>query len=301
MKEIERKIKSYQEKIESIGTQCIESESLTNEFEAYKQEVFTHLTPWQRVQISRHQDRPRSSDFIRHICDDFIEMHGDRLFRDDPAIIVGFGYISAKKFVIIAQEKGNDTDSRLERNFGMPHPEGYRKALRLMQLAEKFHLPILTLIDTPGAHCGLEAEERGQGWAIAKNLWEMSRLKTPIINVLIGEGCSGGALGIGMGDAVAMLEHAYYSVISPEGCASILLQDLNFTAEASQRLRMHAEDLLAWKIVDKIIQEPLGGAHFNPHMVYSQVKDFILEKLEQFTNLEIEELLELRYQKFRQF
>jgi len=307
MKEIEKKVKGYKDALKKLQLQNVsngskainEIEDLEKKLSEYKVQVYSTLTPWQRVQICRHSDRPRSCDFIKNICDEFTEIHGDRLFRDDEAIIGGFGYINGKKFVIIAQEKGKDTQSRLKHNFGMPHPEGYRKALRLMELAEKFHLPVLTIIDTPGAYCGLAAEERGQGWAIAKNLWAMARLKTPIINVLIGEGCSGGALGIGIGDVFGMLEHAYYSVISPEGCASILWKDAKQNKIAAEKLKMHAEDLLKWEVIDEIIAEPLGGAHHDVEATYASVKEFILEKIEPLMQMEIEVLLEARYQKFR--
>lgn len=258
------------------------------------------FTPWERVTICRRPDRPQTSDYIKHIADDFVEIHGDRLFRDDPSIIGGLGYIGGKKFIIIGQEKGKDTETRLQRNFGMPYPEGYRKALRIMELGEKFHLPILTLIDTSGAYAGLAAEERGQGWAIAENLWRMSRLKTPIICLIIGEGCSGGALGIGVGDTIGMLEHSYYSVISPEGCASILWKDAKENrATAAAKLKMHPEDLLAWGVIDEIIPEPLGGAHNDPIVVYQAVKNFVLERSEKLGTIPLESLIENRYQKFR--
>ncbi len=201
--------------------------------------------------------------------------------------------------MVIAQEKGNDTESRLKRNFGMPHPEGYRKALRCMQLAAKFHLPVVTLLDTPGAYPGLTAEERGQGWAIARNLWEMSRLPTPVIVILIGEGCSGGALGIGIGDRIGMLKHAYYSVISPEGCASILWKDASKNATAAGALKMHAEDLIGLGIIDDIIPEPLGGAHHDRNAVFHTVKNYILTQAESLKNISLVDLLENRYQKFR--
>lgn len=260
----------------------------------------SNLSPWERVKICRHSARPQSSDYIKHIADDFVEIHGDRLFSDDPAIIGGLGYIGGKKFIIIGQEKGKDTETRLKRNFGMPHPEGYRKALRIMELGEKFHLPILTLIDTPGAYAGLAAEERGQGWAIAKNLMEMARLKTPIICMIIGEGCSGGALGIGIGDVIGMLEHSYYSVISPEGCASILWKDGKEGRElAASKLKMHAEDLLPWGIIDEIIPEPQGGAHTDPQVVYQRVKEFILERAEKLGDIDLDLLIANRYNKFR--
>ncbi len=256
-------------------------------------------TPWERVLICRSPERPRSVDYIKNLCEQFTEIFGDRLFRDDRAIVTGLAVIGGQKFVLIAQEKGCDTDSRLFRNFGMPHPEGYRKALRVMKLAQKFHLPVLSLLDTPGAYPGLTAEERGQGAAIAVNLFEMARLPTPVIVVLIGEGCSGGALGMGVGDVFGMLEHAYYSVISPEGCASILWQDPTKNQVAAQALKMHAEDLLAFGVIDQIIKEPPGGAHTNPKIVYDSVKKFVLEERERLAQMPVSELLENRYQKFR--
>lgn len=257
------------------------------------------LTPWERVQISRHSKRPQTKDYIKHLCENFIELHGDRLYRDDPAIIGGLGLINGQKFMIIGQQKGKDTQERLEHNFGMPHPEGYRKALRLMELAEKFHIPVLTFLDTPGAYPGLAAEERGQGMAIAVNLLKMARLKTPIICLLIGEGCSGGALGMGVGDKVGMLEHAYYSVISPEGCASILWRDAGQKERAAEVLRMQSEDLLEMGIIDAIIKEPIDGAHIDPDFVYLGVKSFIFDALQEISSQSTDELIENRYQKFR--
>ncbi|MES2273331.1 MAG: acetyl-CoA carboxylase carboxyltransferase subunit alpha [Chlamydiota bacterium] len=264
-----------------------------------KRSVYSQLKPWDRVAICRHPSRPHAIDYIQNICEDFVELFGDRTFRDDRAIIAGLATISGEKFVIIAQEKGKDTESRIDRNFGMSHPEGYRKAMRCMRLAAKFHLPVITLIDTPGAYPGLTAEERGQGWAIAQNLWEMARLPTPILVVLIGEGCSGGALGIGVGDVIGMLEHSYYSVISPEGCASILWKDPTKNAVAAAALKMHVEDLLEIGIVDKKISEPLGGAHLDPKAVYASVKSFIKEQWELLKTTPTSDLLENRYQKFR--
>ena len=264
-----------------------------------KQKVYSELTAWERVEISRHPNRPRSIDYIENLCDRFEELFGDRLFQDDAAIIGGLGTIGDQKFVIIAQEKGNDTDSRIARNFGMPHPEGYRKALRLMKLAEKFKLPVLALLDTPGAHPGLDAEERGQGSAIAVNLLEMARLKTPMITLLIGEGCSGGALAMGMGDIIGMLEHAYYSVISPEGCATILWKDSSKKELVAESLKMHAEHLIEMGIIDTIIDEPLGGAHHDPAATYASVKEFILDSVKKLTPIPIPDLLEMRYQKYR--
>jgi len=304
----EKQIEEYEKTLAEVkeqnqGTQLWsteEIEKLEGKLEQLKEKVYSELTPWQRVEISRHPARPRSIDYIKALCDDFVELHGDRTYRDDTSIICGFGKIGSEKFMVIGQEKGCDTESRLERNFGMPHPEGYRKALRCMQLAAKFNLPILSLVDTPGAFAGLAAEERGQGWAIAKNLMEMAQLPTPIIVVLIGEGCSGGALGIGVGDRVAMLEHAYYSVISPEGCASILWKDSQKKETAAEVLKIHAEDLMPLGVVDEMIDEPQGGAHHDPAEIYKNVKNYILTTFKELRNTPMETLLEKRYQKFRQ-
>lgn len=264
-----------------------------------KKKVYSQLTPWERVLICRHTARPRGLDYIRNLSENFCELSGDRLYRDDPSIIAGLAKIDGIKFMIIAQEKGRDTESRLQRNFGMPHPEGYRKAMRCMRLAAKFHIPVLCLIDTPGAYAGLAAEERGQGWAIANNLWEMARLPTPIIAVLIGEGCSGGALGIGVGDVVAMLQHAYYAVISPEACSSILWRDTSKNELAAKTLKMHPEDLLEHQIIDAMIEEPLGGAHHDTAAVYRSVKQYILDQWNVLKTLSPEKLIERRYQKYR--
>jgi acetyl-CoA carboxylase carboxyl transferase subunit alpha len=272
---------------------------IEKKIEMLKKTMYTTLSPWERVVISRHAQRPKSIDYIKNLCEDFTEIFGDRLFRDDPAVVCGFAKISGIKFMVIAQEKGSDTESRLKRNFGMLHPEGYRKAIRCMRLAAKFNLPILSLIDTPGAYPGLAAEERGQGSAIANNLWEMARMPTPIIIILIGEGCSGGALGIGVGDVFAMLQHGYYSVISPEGCASILWKDSDKNEEAASVLKMQSEEMLKLGIVDTIIEEPAGGAHLNPEFVYRQLKKYIPEQWNVLKRLSLQTLLESRYQKFR--
>lgn len=276
-----------------------EIEKLEGKLEQLKDKVYSQLTPWQRVEISRHPDRPKSIDYIKALCHEFVELHGDRTYRDDTSIICGLCRIGSEKFMVIGQEKGCDTESRLKRNFGMPHPEGYRKALRCMQMAAKFNLPILSLVDTPGAFAGLAAEERGQGWAIAKNLMEMAQLPTPIIVVLIGEGCSGGALGVGVGDRVAMLEHAYYSVISPEGCASILWKDSQKKETAAEVLKIHPEDLMPLGVIDDMIDEPRGGAHHDVAEVFQNVKNYILSTVQELKKLPIETLLEKRYQKFR--
>ena len=304
----EKQIFEYEETINKLKEQNRknplwskeELDKLEKKLQQLKTRVYSKLSPWERVAICRHPNRPQTSDYIANICEEFVEIFGDRAYQDDHAIITGLGYIAGQKFILIGLEKGKDTESRLYRNFGMAHPEGYRKALRAMRLAARFNLPVVTLLDTPGAYPGLTAEERGQGWAIAKNLLEMARLPTPILTVLIGEGCSGGALGIGVGDVIGMLEHAYYSVISPEGCAAILWKDPAKNAEAAKALKMQAEDLLKLKIIDAIISEPQGGAHFDPPAVYVQVRHFILEQWALLKNIPLTDLIERRYQKFRQ-
>ncbi len=276
-----------------------ELQKMERKLELLKNNVYSQLKPWDRVAICRHPQRPHTVDYIQNMTEDFVELAGDRTFQDDHAIIAGLAKIGSRKFMIIGQEKGKDTESRLLRNFGMPHPEGYRKALRCMKLAAKFNIPVVSLIDTPGAYPGLTAEERGQGWSIANNLWSMARLPIPIIVVLIGEGCSGGALGIGVGDTIAMLEHSYYSVISPEGCSSILWKDAGKNAIAAAALKMHAEDLMKLEIIDAIIPEPQGGAHHDPKEVYASVKAFIREQWELLYDIPRQRLIENRYQKFR--
>jgi len=302
----EKQIEEYVKTIEHLKKQNQDNPLFTSEIkqlqqklEKLKYKVYSELTPWQRIMICRHPARPHTIDYVRLMCESFLELHGDRTYQDDQAIIGGLATIQGIKCVLIGQEKGFDTESRMKRNFGMPNPEGYRKALRLMKLAEKFHLPLVTLIDTPGAFPGLEAEERGQGWAIANNLREMTRLSTPIIVVLIGEGCSGGALGIGIGDTIGMLEHAYYSVISPEGCASILWKDPKKNSEAASALKLNSEYLLKMNIIDTIIKEPLGGAHHNPEETVNEVRKFIVEQAEVLKKLPVDLLLEQRYWKFR--
>lgn len=276
-----------------------EFHKMEKKLQMLKEKVYSELKAWDRVAICRHPQRPHTIDYIQHLADEFVELFGDRTYQDDHAIIAGLAVIDGEKFVVIGQEKGKDTDSRIFRNFGMPHPEGYRKAMRCMNLAAKFNLPVITLLDTPGAYPGLTAEERGQGWAIANNLWEMARLPTPIIVILIGEGCSGGALGMGVGDVIGMMEHSYYSVISPEGCASILWKDASKNAVAAAALKMHVEDLLGLGIVDQMISEPLGGAHLDPKQAYANVKAFIKEQWGALKSVPIDVLLENRYQKFR--
>lgn len=303
----EKQIQEYIKTIEHLKKQSqdnpifkAEIRKLEQKLEKQKQKVYAELTPWQRVLICRHPSRPHALDFIKGMSEKFIELAGDRTFRDDAAIVGGLATIGGIKCVVIGQEKGHDTESRVKHNFGMLNPEGFRKALRLMRLAEKFHLPIISLLDTPGANPILEAEERGQGWAIAQNLRDMMRINTPLIVIIIGEGCSGGALGMGVGDVVAMLEHAYYSVISPEGCASILWKDSSKKVEAAASLKLNSENLLELKIIDAIINEPLGGAHQDPQMAYRSVKQFILEQVNILKQISRPLLLEQRYLKFRQ-
>lgn len=303
----EKKIFEYVKTIDHLKKQSQGNNSLFHseiikleeKLEKLKEKVYKALSPWERIGICRHPQRPKTLDYIENLCASFTELHGDRLYRDDPSIVGGLATIEEMKFVVIGQEKGNDTESRVKRNFGMLHPEGYRKAMRLMKIAERFNLPILSLLDTPGAFPGLEAEERGQGWAIANNLKEMSLIKTPIIVVVIGEGCSGGALGMGVGDVVGMLEHSYYSVISPEGCASILWKDPAKNVEASSALKLNAEHLKELGVIDEIISEPLGGAHHDPSFVYSGVSQFISEQYQILKRIPAELLLEQRYIKFR--
>lgn len=264
-----------------------------------KKEIKEELSPYDKVSLSRDIKRPTTKDYIDIICSEFIELHGDRLYSDDPSIICGIGKIDKFKVSIIGHQKGNDVKENIKRNFGMPHPEGYRKALRIMKQAEKFNRPIITFIDTPGAFCGLEAEERGQGEAIAKNLLEMSKLKVPIICFVIGEGGSGGALGIGVGNEICMLEHSIYSVISPEGLSSILFKDASKSKEASEVMKLTSKDLYDLKIIDKVINEPIDGVQNDIDSVAKDIKLFIIERLNYYKKLNYKEILEHRYNKFR--
>lgn len=274
-------------------------QQIEKKIESIRKEIYKNLTPWQRVQLSRHPDRPYTLDYIKGICGEtFMELHGDRNVRDDKAMIGGMGKIKGQTFMIIGQQKGRNTKERQLRNFGMANPEGYRKALRLMKSAEKFGLPILTLIDTPGAYPGLEAEERGQGEAIARNILEMSRLKVPVIVVVIGEGASGGALGIGLGDRVLMLENAWYSVISPENCSSILWRNWDHKEEAADALKLTATDAKSLKVIDDIIKEPLGGAHYDKEAMCEILEKEITKVYKELKNLSPEELIEKRIQKY---
>lgn len=260
--------------------------------------VYSNLTGWQKVQISRHPDRPYTLDYIGHICTEFVELHGDRQIKDDKAIVGGFAKIDGKPVMIIGQQKGRNTKQRQLRNFGMPNPEGYRKALRLMKLAEKFNVPVVTLIDTPGASPGLEAEERGQGEAIAKNLFEMATLEVPIVCIVIGEGASGGALGIGVGDRVLMMEYTWYSVISPESCSSILWRTWDKKELAADALKLSSSDMLGNKLIDSVIKEPVGGAHHNPEEAYHALKEAILKELNELSSIGKEDLVMQRIEKF---
>ena len=275
---------------------------LTKRLEQVKKDIYENLTPWQRVQVSRHIDRPYALDYINALCGDtFIELHGDRTVGDDKAMIGGLGKIGDQSYMFIGQQKGNNTKSRQYRNFGMPNPEGYRKALRLMRSAEKFNLPIVTFIDTPGAYPGIEAEERGQGEAIARNLLEMSRLQVPIIVFIIGEGASGGALGIGVGDKVFMLENTWYSVISPESCSSILWRTWEYKERAADALKLTAKDMKANGLIDEIIPEPLGGAHRNREAVFESVKKAIEDTYKKLSKLSVEKLIEKRMDKYTSY
>ena len=264
-----------------------------------KKDIYKNLTPWQRVQLSRHPDRPYTLDYINAICgDSFLELHGDRNFKDDKAMIGGLGKIGDQSFMFIGQQKGYNTKTRQYRNFGMANPEGYRKALRLMKSAEKFGIPVVSLIDTPGAYPGLEAEERGQGEAIARNILEMTRLKVPIITIIIGEGASGGALGIGVGDKVLMLENTWYSVISPESCSSILWRSWEYKEQAAEALKLTAKDMKRMKLVDEIVKEPLGGAHKDREQTFVTVSNTIVKSYNEFKNLSPKELVDQRMDKY---
>ena len=276
-----------------------EIKKLEEKLEKMKNEIYARLTIWQRVQIARHPERPYTLDYIRMMTTDFIELHGDRQFADDLAFVAGFAQLNGTKVLIMGHQKGRGTDENVMRNFGCAHPEGYRKAMRLMQLAEKFHLPIVVLIDTPGAYPGVGAEERGQALAIASNLRDMSNISTPIVATIIGEGGSGGALGVGVADKVCILEHAYYSVISPEGCASILWRNSMKAAEAAEALKITGEYLIGFGIVDEVIPEPPGGAHKGPEQVASVLKDTILKHIKELSSFSKEELIQKRYNKFR--
>ncbi len=275
------------------------SKKLKEKIEAKKKEIYSNITPWQRVQLSRHPSRPYTLDYINALTENnFLELHGDRNISDDKAMIGGLGKIDKQTFMFIGQQKGNNIKTRQYRNFGMANPEGYRKALRLMRLAEKFKIPVVTMVDTPGAYPGIEAEERGQAEAIARNLYEMFNLKTQIIVIVIGEGASGGALGIGIGDKIMMLENTWYSVISPESCSSILWRSWDFKEEAANVLKLTPKDMKENKLIDKIIKEPLGGAHQNRDKIFNTVKKEIISTFQDLKKQKIKDLLENRLKRF---
>jgi acetyl-CoA carboxylase carboxyl transferase subunit alpha len=273
--------------------------SLEKRLEEEKKRVFSSLTAWQRVQVARHPSRPHTIDYIKLIAEEFVELYGDRCFGDDKAVVGGLATIDGRRIMLVGQERGTDTNEKVRRNFGMPHPEGYRKGIRLMRVAEKFGLPVVCLLDTTGAYPGLGAEERGQGEAIAYNLQQMSKLRTPVIVVVVGEGGSGGALAFGMGDRIYMLEYAIYSVCSPEACASILWRDAGKAEEAASALKLTATDLLEQGVIDGIIPEPLGGAHRDPNETVRRVKEKLSEALAELETVDIGEIVARRYEKFR--
>lgn len=304
--DFEKPIVELEEKIQEMKTLAVQNgvdvtdalKSLEKKLKSLKVDTYSNLTRWQRVQLSRHQDRPYTLDYIYEITDDFIELHGDRNVADDKAMVGGFGTVDGQTIMFVGQQKGRNTKQRQERNFGMANPEGYRKALRLFKLAEKFNKPIVTLIDTPGAYPGLEAESRGQAEAIARNLKEMSVLKVPVICIIIGEGASGGAIGIGVGDKVYMLENTWYSVISPESCSSILWRSWDFKEQAAEVLKLTAEDMTGFGLVDGIIKEPLGGAHTDLSWQAAEIKKTILSSLKELKNLSENDRIDKRIEKF---
>ena len=305
--DFEKPIEELSEQIEKLKAVAAKNKvdvsasvkQLEEKIKTKKAEIYLKLTPWQRVQLSRHPDRPYTLDHIQAITEgNFTEFAGDRFVKDDKAMVGGFGTVDGHTIMFIGQQKGRTTKERQMRNFGMANPEGYRKSLRLMKLAEKFNKPIVTFIDTPGAYPGIEAEERGQAEAIARNLFEMSRLKVPVICIIIGEGASGGALGIGVGDRVLMMENTWYSVISPESCSSILWRSWDFKEKAADALKLTPQDMLQNKLIDGIIPEPLGGAHANPEESYKLVKAVILKQLADLTKLSVSNLIKERIDKF---
>lgn len=295
--ELEQKIAEMRKYADNLDI-ADEIATLESKVDQLRENVYSSLTRWQRVQLARHPDRPYTLDYIQMMVEDFIELHGDRRFGDDKAIVGGFGRLGEETVLLIGHQKGRDTRTNIFRNFGMPHPEGYRKALRLMQLAVKFGKSIITLLDTPGAYPGIGAEERGQAEAIARNLFEMSHLPVPIIIVIIGEGASGGALGIGVGDRVLMFENAWYSVISPESCSSILWRSWDYKEQAAEALKLTAPDLLEQGIVDRIISEPMGGAHRNPQLMAQMLKDILIGELKELKKIKTDRLVQLRIEKF---
>lgn len=299
MAELEIKIQALKEKSDDSAESVKQIRTLQRELTKTTKKIYGNLTPWQTVQIARHKNRPHTIDYLSLVFDEFIELHGDKLFGDDRAIRVGFARLGNQKVMVLGHEKGRNLQDRTENFFGCAHPEGYRKAMAKMRMAAKFKLPVICLIDTPGAYPGIGAEERGQAQVIAENMFEMSRLETPIICVVIGEGGSGGALGIGVGDKVAMLQYAYYSVISPEGCAGILWKGAEHAEKAAEALRFTSNYLLEFGVVDDVIDEPTGGAHRDPHNVAANLRKYLKRNVQHLLKQPLDQLLESRYERFR--
>jgi acetyl-CoA carboxylase carboxyl transferase subunit alpha len=297
--ELEKKIEEMKALTDTLDIQP-QIDELEQQIEVLRMDIYRNLTRWQRVQIARHPDRPYTLDYITHCFTDFVELHGDRAYRDDPAIVGGLATLNGRHVMVIGHQKGRDTKTNLHRNFGMPNPEGYRKAYRLFQMAEKFKLPVVCFLDTPGAFPGLEAEERGQAEAIAKNLLLMAQLRTPIVIVIIGEGASGGALGIGVGNRILMLENAWYSVIAPESCSSILWRSWDYKEQAAEALRLGATDLIEVKVIDRIVPEPVGGAHRDPGTMFQTMSDVLDEELSALVGRPVDDLVQERREKFYQ-
>jgi acetyl-CoA carboxylase carboxyl transferase subunit alpha len=297
--ELEKKIEEMKALTDTLDIQP-QIDELEQQVDKLRADIYRNLTRWQRVQIARHPDRPYTLDYITHCFEDFVELHGDRTYRDDPAIVGGLATLNGRHVIVVGHQKGRDTKSNLHRNFGMPNPDGYRKAYRLFQMAEKFSLPVICLLDTPGAFPGLEAEERGQAEAIARNLLLMSQLKTPIVIMIIGEGASGGALGIGIGNRILMLENAWYSVIAPESCSSILWRSWDYKEQAAEALRLGATDLIDVKVIDRIVPEPVGGAHRDPNVMFDTVTSVLEEELRALEKIPVDQLVKERREKFYQ-
>jgi len=300
--DFERPLLEIEKQIEELkrngGDQGADTGPLERQLAELRAEIYRNLTPMQRVQVARHPRRPYTIDYLQTIFSDFVELHGDRLFRDDPAIVAGWARLDGVSVMVIGHQKGRDTKENLKRNFGMAHPEGYRKALRLMQLAQKFHAPVITLVDTPGAYPGLEAEERGQAEAIAHNLLAMAALRTPTIAAVIGEGGSGGALAVGLADRVLMLENSVYSVITPEGCAAILWRDASQRERAAEALKLTAQDLLRLQLIDEVIAEPPGGAHADPDAAAQALGEALRRHLRELRRIKVDKLLKRREEKY---
>ena len=297
--ELDQKVQDLEKDSDGSAASIDELRGLKQDLTKLTREIYADLSPWQMVQVARHKDRPHTTDYLSLVFDEFVELHGDKLFGDDRAMRVGFANLDNTKVMVIGHQKGRTFKDRSENFFGCAHPEGYRKAMQKMRLAAKFNLPVICFIDTPGAYPGIGAEERGQAQVIAENMYEMSRLETPIICIVIGEGGSGGALGIGVGDRVAVLEHAYYSVISPEGCAGILWKSAEHAEKAANALRFTSKDLLRLGVVDDVIEEPLGGAHRDHHRMSAMIKNYLKKNLTSLNQLSAEDLLRQRYERFR--